>query len=188
MIDFARFTLPYLWAGGFWIRVQTVVTFILLIVSRLLNVTHPLILKYAIDAIQAGDGSSNIYFLVAMYAIVRFLADFVNNAREIPFANVSASAEIHIAHKVYSHTQNQSLAYHLSRETGKVVRIVSRGSQSFASILRIVIFSLLPLAIELVLVLGVIAALYPLVFFLVLTLSVVIYVVATVYITEWRAK
>lgn len=123
-----------------------------------------------------------------MYSIVRFLADFVNNAREIPFANVSASAEIHIAHKVYSHTQNQSLAYHLSRETGKVVRIVSRGSQSFATILRIAIFNLLPLAIELVLVLGVIATLYPLVFFLVLTLSVAIYVVATVYLTEWRAK
>ena len=52
LLDFAKFTLPYLWAGGFWIRVQTVVTFVLLIVSRLLNVTHPLILKYAIDAIQ----------------------------------------------------------------------------------------------------------------------------------------
>jgi ABC-type transport system involved in Fe-S cluster assembly fused permease/ATPase subunit len=38
-----------------------------------------------------------------MYAILRFTADFVNNMREIPFANVSASAEIFIAHKVYSH-------------------------------------------------------------------------------------
>jgi len=63
-----------------------------------------------------------------MYAIVRFLADFVNNMREIPFANVSASAEIYIAHMVFSHIQNQSLAFHLSRETGKVIRTVSRGS------------------------------------------------------------
>ena len=52
LLDFTKFTLPYLWRGGFWIRVQTVITFVLLIVSRLLNVTHPLILKYAIDAIS----------------------------------------------------------------------------------------------------------------------------------------
>ena len=114
LLDFAKFTLPYLWRGGFWIRVQTVITFVLLIVSRLLNVTHPLILKYAIDAISCiGEkperqdecaSHSSTYFLVAMYALVRFLADLVNNIREIPFANVSASAEIHIAHQVYSHT------------------------------------------------------------------------------------
>jgi ABC-type transport system involved in Fe-S cluster assembly fused permease/ATPase subunit len=75
-----------------------------------------------------------------MYCVVRFSADFVNNIREIPFANVSASAEIFIAHLVYTHIQNQSLAFHLSRETGKVIRTVSRGSQSFSTILRMALF------------------------------------------------
>jgi ATP-binding cassette subfamily B protein len=104
-------------------------------------------LKFAIDSItcQTENGKdcedqSQTYFLVAMYATVRFLADFVNNMREIPFANVSASAEIYIAHMVYSHIQNQSLAFHLSRETGKVIRTVSRGSQSFSTILRMALF------------------------------------------------
>jgi hypothetical protein len=116
---------------------------LMLLLSRGLNVTHPLILKFAIDDITCNSGIadqldkcphsvSHTYFLVALYVIIRFSADFVNNIREIPFANISASAEIYIAHLVYTHTQNQSLAYHLSRETGKVVRIVSRGSQSFA--------------------------------------------------------
>lgn len=136
--DFMKFTFPYLWRGGFWIRVQTILTFFLLFISRGLNVSHPLILKFAVDDItcnsEKGSGgdcphtAEYTYILVALYAVIRFLADFVNNIREIPFANVSASAEIYIAHLVYSHTQNQSLAYHLSRETGKVVRIVSRGS------------------------------------------------------------
>jgi ATP-binding cassette subfamily B protein len=179
--------------------VQTILTFLLLFVSRGLNVSHPLILKFAVDDItcnsehQSGGGdcphtAEYTYLLVAMYAVIRFLADFVNNIREIPFANVSASAEIYIAHLVYSHTQNQSLAYHLSRETGKVVRIVSRGSQSFAQILRIALFNILPLIIELILVLAIIFTLYPVVFFLVTCGSVVIYVWATVVLTEWRAK
>jgi len=132
--DFAKFTFPFLWRGGTLIRIQTVLTFILLFVAKGLNVTHPLILKFAIDSIQECDtyegcrNTGNTYFLVAMYCVVRFTADFVNNIREIPFANVSASAEIYIAHLVYTHVQNQSLAFHLSRETGKVIRTVSRGS------------------------------------------------------------
>ena len=85
--------------------------------SRGLNVTHPIILKFAVDditcnseqeqtqsGIECPHSHSHTYFLVAMYALVRFSADFVNNIREIPFANVSASAEIYIAHLVYSHT------------------------------------------------------------------------------------
>ena len=174
-------------------------TFVLLIVSRGLNVMHPLILKFAVDDITCNsenrlddtvcpNSHSHTYFLVAMYAIIRFLADFVNNVREIPFANVSASAEIYIAHLVYTHIQDQSLAFHLSRETGKVVRIVSRGSQSFSQILRMALFNLLPLVVELTLVMAVVISIYPFIFFVTTFISVVIYVGATVVITEWRAK
>jgi len=56
--DFTKFTLPYLWRGGLLIRVQTVLTIFLLFVSRGLNVLHPLILKYAIDAITIDDSST----------------------------------------------------------------------------------------------------------------------------------
>lgn len=86
------------------IRLQTVLTFIMLVLSRGLNVLHPIILKLAVDAITFNDdGHGHTYMLIAMYCVVRFLADFVNNIREIPFANVSASAEIYIAHLVYNH-------------------------------------------------------------------------------------
>ena len=147
--DFTKFTFPFLWKGGCLIRVQTVLTFVLLFISKGLNVLHPLILKLGLDQIQKCHfvkdheecpDTSHTYFLVAMYCVVRFSADFVNNIREIPFANISASAELFIAHLVYTHIQNQSLAFHLSRETGKVIRTVSRGSQSFSTILRMALF------------------------------------------------
>ncbi len=107
--DFTKFTMPFLWKGGFVIRIQTILTFVLLFLAKGLNVMHPLILKFTIDNIQEChfakditdypcEDESNTYFLVAMYCLVRFTADFVNNIREIPFANVSASAEIFIAH------------------------------------------------------------------------------------------
>jgi ATP-binding cassette, subfamily B, heavy metal transporter len=102
--DFTKFTVPYVWRGGFMIRFQTVLTVLMLLLSRGLNVTHPLILKFAIDEISGvDDNHGHTYMLITMYCVVRFLADFVNNIREIPFANVSASAEIYIAHLVYNH-------------------------------------------------------------------------------------
>jgi ATP-binding cassette, subfamily B, heavy metal transporter len=64
--------------------------------------------------------------------VVKFSAELVNNLREIPFATVMANAEVFIADKVYNHVQSQSLAFHLNRETGKIIRICSRGSSSFA--------------------------------------------------------
>lgn len=73
---------------------------------------HPIILKYLIDTITAEDddptltadgASTSTYMLVIIYATVKFSADFVNNIREIPFANVAASAETYIAHLVYNH-------------------------------------------------------------------------------------
>jgi ATP-binding cassette, subfamily B, heavy metal transporter len=80
------------------------------------------------------------------------------------------------------------LSFHLSRETGKIIRIVSRGSQSFAQILRYMLFNLLPIFIELIFVLIVILVLYPVAFFFICGGSVAIYITVTVVITEWRAK
>ena len=160
-------------------------TLLLLILSKMINVLHPLILKFAIDGIACTDTELNkcntgqTWVLVAMYPIVRFLADFINNIREIPFANVSASSEIYIAHKVYSHITNQSLAFHLSRETGKVIRIVSRGSQSFSSILRYALFNLLPMIIEVVFVEIIIITFCPIAFFFITLGSVALYVIGT---------
>ena len=55
-------------------------------------------------------------------------------------------------------------------------------------ILRMALFQILPLIVELILVLAVVFTLYPIVFFGVTSASVVIYVGATIVLTEWRAK
>jgi ABC-type transport system involved in Fe-S cluster assembly fused permease/ATPase subunit len=89
---------------------------------------------------------------------------------------------------VYNHVTHQSLAFHLSRETGKIIRIVSRGSQSFAQILRLTVFNILPIIFELTFVLIIIGTLYAIEFFLATLAAVILYVIVTVVVTEWRAR
>ena len=76
----------------------------------------------------------------------------------------------------------------MSRETGKVIRIVSRGSAAFAQILRYTLFSLFPIILELIFVIAIIGYIYPIDFFAITTTSVFLYILATVCVTEWRAK
>ena len=107
LLDFMKFTFPFLWKGGYIVKTCTVLTFVLLVLTKVLNVIHPLILKEVIDAVTStnyGDEMQrHTYFLIGMYTLTMFSADFVNYIREVPFATVSASAETYIAHMVYNH-------------------------------------------------------------------------------------
>jgi ABC-type bacteriocin/lantibiotic exporter with double-glycine peptidase domain len=107
-----------------------------ILLSKGCNVLNPILLKYAIDGIIC-DRSEEVnecpteqetYMYILAYAIFKFGYDLLNTLREIPYARMAATAEISIAHDVYDHVQRLSLAYHLSRETGKLIRVVSRGS------------------------------------------------------------
>lgn len=81
----------------------------MLILAKGLNVFHPIVQKSVVDNLTGsyseGDTElkAKMFFLIALYSLIRFAADFTNYIREIPFANVSASAEIFIAHSVYNH-------------------------------------------------------------------------------------
>ena len=76
----------------------------------------------------------------------------------------------------------------MKRETGKVIRIVSRGSVSFANILRYSLFNIIPTFVELVLVLTVLTYMYKWYFAVITAFFVSLYIIATFIITEWRAK
>ena len=168
------FTFPRLWLGGCWRKFIVLFNFFMVLAVKGAQVTIPIILKYAVDAIICDEetfpngcpSQQETYMLIIGYAVLKFAGDFLNNIREIPYANMAATAEISIAHDVYDHAQRQCLAFHLSRETGKIIRIVSKGSQSFATVLRMGTFNLLPIIVEIVMTLTIFATLFSWEFFL----------------------
>lgn len=196
-----KFSFPRLWRGGCCGKLTVVFNFFMILASKATNVIGPLLLKEVIDAmtcvpVMAAPGvkekvcptEQETYVLIGIYAGFKLLYDLLNNLREIPYAAMAAQAEISIAHDVYDHVQRLSLAFHLSRETGKIIRIVSRGSQSFASILRMFVFNITPLVVEMILVLIVFATRFSWHFFLLQLVAIVLYVVVTYYMTERRAE
>lgn len=170
-MDFVKFVVPFMWSGDCCMKFTVIATFVLLFASRACNIVHPLILKGIIDNILCEESTlkdgetcgtaQETYILIAFYAGTKFIADVLRYLTELPFSYIAANAEKHIAKLVYSHIQNQSLAFHLSRETGKIIRIVSKGSQSFAQVMRYSVFNIAPMMIEIAFVLATIGTLYP---------------------------
>ena len=202
-----KFTLPRLWKGGCAQRSIVIINVLMVFLLKAVNVFVPLILREVIDSIiceeekleagetfllRGGEGGcpseNETYLIIGIYALVRFGADFLTYIREVPYANMAAVAEISIAHDVYDHVQRQCLAFHLSRETGKIIRIVSRGSQQFSQILRMLWFNLAPMLVEVTMVLVIFGTLFSYQFLLVQLGAIVLYVGVTYNITEWRAS
>lgn len=161
-------------------------------VVKIAQVLNPILLMTVINSITCVEdckySTEETYALILMYTGIKFAYEVLNTLRDLPYQRMAAAAEITIADEVYHHVQSLSLAYHLSRETGKVVRIVSRGSQSFVSILRMIFYNLLSIFAEITLTLTISAAIFNWTFTALQVFSLVVYFVVTYTVTEARAK
>mmetsp|Transcript_31764 Transcript_31764/g.48738 ORF Transcript_31764/g.48738 Transcript_31764/m.48738 type:complete len:150 (+) Transcript_31764:165-614(+) len=131
---FMRFTWPRIWKGSFRKKMTVMLNLIMMVCWKVMMVLVPILLKLAIDAIICNKATGECpsvqetFLFIGLYALAKLIADSFNYIREIPYAIMAAQAEISIAHDVYDHVQRQSLAFHLSRETGKIIRVVSKGA------------------------------------------------------------
>lgn len=194
-----KFSLPRLWRGGCKNKMLLLTNLLLVFVVKIAQVTNPLILWKVIDSIMCeetvGSGVSEqcpteeeTYTLILFYTGIKLAYDVIGTMRDIPYAMMAAAAETAIADEVYFHVQSLSLAYHLSRETGRVIRIVSRGSQQFVMILRQLFYNMLGIFIEIGMTLAVSATIFHWHFTAMQLLSLVTYFVVTYVVTERRAK
>ena len=178
--------LPHLWPRGKPMhRVRLVLSLVLMVVGRIANISVPLALKAAVDQVTLGRVP---VVPVILYGSLRFLADTCKELRDILFSVVGAEATRSISLDVFNHVQHLSVRFHLARKTGAVLRGVSRGAQSFADILRYVVFQLAPVFLEVLVVCGILLYKYSW-YFGVLTFTVVAFYVAfTFTTTEWRNR
>ena len=86
------------------------------------------------------------------------------------------------------HIQRQSLAFHLHRETGKILRVVSRGAQAFSTVIRVLLFQFAPIFLDIGLALAVFFHYFKFYIVLITIVLMVTYVLATVLIQNWRNR
>ena len=180
--------LPYLWAFKFRVSIALAC----LISAKIANLGVPILLKSLIDSLSL---SSPIHALLVVptaliiaYGLLRLSASLFTELRELLFSRVTESAVRTVALQVFEHLHALSLRFHLSRQTGGMTRDIERGTKGIQSLISYSLYSILPTIVELTLVLGYFIWAYNYLFAVVTFGALVLYVIFTIFVTEWRTQ
>ena len=178
-----RSLVPYLW--DFRWRVALALTF--LITAKVANIGVPLLLKEIVDSLDKSKAVLVVPFaLLAAYGLLRLSSTLFGELRDIVFVKVTQRAVRKVALSVFRHLHALSLRFHLDRQTGGVTRDIERGSRGISTLMSFMLFSVIPILLEITLVTILLARKFD-IWFVVITLSAILfYIITTIGITEWR--
>eukprot|EP00494_Astrolonche_serrata_P023567 UN23825 len=180
-------TLPYLCPKSFCMKVRVVLAIFFLVLSKACDLVGPVITGMVVTEMSKDDFKfSKVEMLIFVYVALMFGSKFFSESSNMVWYHVAALQERDIALMTFQHLQALSLDWHLNRETGKVLRSISRGARSFSSVLQMVLFRIFPVFVQ-VIVVGVYLFLKFDWYFGAMTMRIIlIYIVFTFTTTEWR--
>ncbi|XP_043491346.1 iron-sulfur clusters transporter ABCB7, mitochondrial isoform X1 [Polistes fuscatus] len=204
--DMLKAMLKYIWPEDDpEIKKRVKIAVGLLIGSKVLNVTVPFIFKYAVDNLNQhsiettgkamltlGTAPETITTvatsLLVGYGIARAGAAGFSELRNAVFAKVAQHSIRKIAKNVFLHMHNLDLAFHLSRQTGALSKVIDRGSRGINFVLSAMVFNVVPTIFELALVSTILGLKCGPEYASLAFGCVGIYTVYTLAVTQWRTK
>jgi ATP-binding cassette, subfamily B, heavy metal transporter len=178
-----RTLLPYLWAY----RGRVITALACLVLAKVANVGVPVVMKRIVDALDAPTAALAVPLaLLAAYGALRLSTTLFTELREFLFAKVTQRAVRTIALRTFRHLHALSLRFHLARQTGGLTRDVERGQRGISTLISFTLFTILPTAIEIALVSGILIVKYDWTFIATTLTALALYIVFTVVVTEWR--
>jgi len=178
---------PYLWL----FRMRVGFALVLLIVAKLANVGVPVSLKYIVDSLDKSLAVQAVAVPVAMvlaYGILRFSSVLFGELRDAVFGRVAERTLSRLGLTVFEHLHRLDLEYHLSRKTGGLSRDIERGTSGVSFLLRSLVFSVVPILVEVALVIAIFAMQFDLIFVWITLFAVVVYIGFSVLVTNWRTE
>lgn len=182
--------LPYLWQ----FRGRVILALVLLVLAKAANVLVPVSLKYIVDALDPSvQGSAAGLLVVPMalvlaYGALRFSSVFFGELRDAIFARVAERSLSAISLNVFRHLHQLDLGFHLDRRTGGLSRDMERGTNGISFLLRSVVFSVVPILIEVVLVAIIMAVSADALFAVIVLGGVAAYVGFSIWMTNRRTR
>ncbi|MGB8517132.1 MAG: ABC transporter transmembrane domain-containing protein, partial [Gallionella sp.] len=159
----------------------------LLVFAKLASVAIPLSLKQIIDALDKSHAPLVVpIFLIVGYGLLRLSSTLFGELRDAVFAKVTQRAIRRVALQVFEHLHSLSLRFHLDRQTGGVSRDIERGTRGIGFLLNFTLFNILPTFLEIGLVAIILLKKYNAWFAIITFITLVIYILFTLFITEWR--
>jgi ABC transporter ATM len=166
----------------------------LLVGAKLLNVQIPFYFKSIVDSMNidfiavGGTAWTVAGSMIVAYGVTRIGATVFQEIRNAVFASVAQRAIRSVACSVYGHLLRLDLNFHLSRQTGGLTRALDRGTKGISFLLTSMVFHILPTALEISLVCGILTYQYGAKFAMVTGATMAAYAAFTILTTSWRTK
>ncbi|KAH0380010.1 ABC transporter-like protein, partial [Aureobasidium melanogenum] len=185
----------YLWPkDDFGTRFRVGLSVALLVGAKVLNVQVPFYFKSIVDSMNidfAAVGGTAVTVAGATifaYGATRIGAAVFQEVRNAVFASVAQKAIRRVAATVFEHLLKLDLNFHLSRQTGGLTRAIDRGTKGISFLLQSMVFHIIPTALEISLVCGILTWQYGFKFALITAATMVGYSAFTILTTSWRTK
>jgi ABC-type transport system involved in Fe-S cluster assembly fused permease/ATPase subunit len=184
--------LPYMWpAGNLTARIRVVIALVFMVLSKVATVYVPVVYGRIVDALAPKDEAVIFVVPIALilaYGAIRMGSAGFGEIRDALFASVQQRAVRLLALRTFRHLHAVSLRFHLDRQTGGLSRVIDRGVQGMQSVLRLVVFNVVPTALELVMVTAIIWRMFDWRYAVVTCLAVIIYVGFTAVLAGRRGR
>ena len=179
---------PYVWAS----KGRVLLALSALILAKLMNLAIPTTLKHIVDQMTPNPTAQALLVvpvaLLLAYGALRISQTLFNELREIVFFQVVENAARTVSLKVFNQLHALSLRFHLSRQTGGLTRDIERGNRGIRTLIGFSFMTIVPTAIEVLMVLVFLWMKYDWVFVSITAAALVCYIGFTVWVTEWRTQ
>jgi ATP-binding cassette, subfamily B (MDR/TAP), member 7 len=166
----------------------------LLVGAKVLNVQVPFYFKSIVDAMNIDVGAMGGAIptiagtMILAYGATRIGATLFQELRNAVFASVAQKAIRRVARNVFDHLLRLDLSFHLSKQTGGLTRAIDRGTKGISFLLTSMVFHVLPTALEISMVCGILTYQYGSQFAAITVGTMSIYTAFTIWTTAWRTK
>eukprot|EP00527_Entomoneis_sp_CCMP2396_P009251 CAMPEP_0198138086 /NCGR_PEP_ID=MMETSP1443-20131203/1511_1 /TAXON_ID=186043 /ORGANISM="Entomoneis sp., Strain CCMP2396" /LENGTH=659 /DNA_ID=CAMNT_0043799721 /DNA_START=496 /DNA_END=2472 /DNA_ORIENTATION=- len=178
----------------------------LLLSGKAVTIQVPFLFKYLVDSLPNSaalvDSATTVaattidpatmgifpLSLLLGYGISRAASSGFQEWRNAIFTHVAQDAIRLTGRHVFDHVQNLDLQFHLSKNTGRVARIMDRGQRSIQFTLNALVFHIAPTILEVSLVSGLLAWQFGMAHANIALGTVLAYCIFTVGITQWRTQ
>ncbi|GAA5902594.1 hypothetical protein JCM6882_009326 [Rhodosporidiobolus microsporus] len=194
--DIIKKLLPNVWPKNDWgTKTRVLLALALLVGGKLLNVQVPFFFKNIVDTlnVQIDPSTSEGVFAIAGtviigYGLARISASLFSELRNAVFASVAQGAIRRVARSVFTHLLNLDIGFHLTRQTGGLTRAIDRGTKGISFLLSSVVFHVVPTALEISMVCGILSYKFGWDFAALTLVTMGAYAWFTIRTTSWRTK
>src|SRR2546428_5913042 len=161
----------------------------LILSSKVATLFVPLVLKRLVDQLNLERSLLVLPVgLLLAYGASRVGVTLFTELRQVVFARVMARTSRQITVKVFRHLHDLSLKFHLDRRTGGVARDIVRGSTAVSDLLDWTLYTIVPTAVEVILVTLLLVWKYDWGFALIILVTLAAYAAWSFIVTEWRTS